>query len=193
LDASTAAATSPVVEASNPAAIAEADSEAGAPGAPLSVEAAPAAEAAAAEAAEASPPAGEEPEPPDPGELLPPPVSAEPVETEIVGFDLHGQRIWEDLHILDLEIIAGEKRMLPLLRLLKALEIEHALERGRITIKPPGGKEVVLDLYTGEAAKAGETFRTEVVIAVSDISLEREAFVDADSVGRMLEIGRAHV
>ena len=54
------------------------------------------------------------------------PSSIPTLKTEVVGFSLEGKRVWERLNIDDLDAVvtpSGE-RLLPLLRLLKALQME---------------------------------------------------------------------
>lgn len=109
-------------------------------------------------------------------------------ETEIVGFYLHGRYPWEELNILDLDVILPDSgiRMIPLKNLLRRMEVKYTESQGRLIFTPHGGKEVEIGGSGRLVLIAGDAVRAEYVKAVSDFTLEEDYFFDAETIAKLL-------
>ena len=116
------------------------------------------------------------------------------IQTQVVGFELTGPKPFEKLFIDDLDTVvtAGGARLIPLLRLLDAFQIEaHADADGIVTFVPDGVAKVTVDIV-GKAIRTSDAAEpVDLVIGVSDITTKDEIYLDpaiaARTVGLSIE------
>ncbi len=159
-----------------------------------------------------SPPQVAAPAPP-PGIAMPPPgvpappahsagASAAPVvsdqnpaataapEFQVVGFTLRGTQAWHRIRIEDLDVVVtgANRRLLPLLRLLKAFRIPKTEEADTITFQAEGAPRTVLSLG-GSRIRIGENeVPVEAVVAVSDVTLQRDVYLPYEVLAEALAV-----
>lgn len=103
-------------------------------------------------------------------------------QTEVVGFSLQGKKLWEKLIINDLDIVVNPSghRFLPLLRLLKALEITFEEKEPIVSFAPTGSPRVVLDLAKKEIEMNGQARPISLVVGVSEITSQKEIYLSVE-------------
>jgi hypothetical protein len=108
---------------------------------------------------------------------------------EIVGFVLRGRNNWQRLAILDMEVIVdGKQRLLPLLHLLERLKCKPVRTEQRITFRFESGPLTVVDLQAGRVARGADEPAFPVLVAVSEIRQQQEAFVPVEAVKHLLDM-----
>ncbi|MFH1689091.1 MAG: hypothetical protein ABIE42_02500 [Candidatus Eisenbacteria bacterium] len=112
------------------------------------------------------------------------------IETTLAGLTLNGRARWERLVLSDLDIVVREDgtRLLPLLRILRALHIDVADSGGSLTFHPEGASKVVLDYESGEVAFGQTSREVTLVVGLSDLTFEPEVYVPDDLVVELLAI-----
>ena len=117
-----------------------------------------------------------------------PPLSA--LKTEVSGFFLQGKKFYEVLNIEDLETIAAPdgRRLLPLLRLLKILEIPAEEKEDALFFSPNPSTKIVLDCRQKTIQTNGKTRSVSLVVGLSDITMEKEVFLGQEVVGEILSM-----
>lgn len=112
----------------------------------------------------------------------------ETVETEIVGFYLRGKYPWEVLDILDLDVVLSDDglRLIPLIRMLKRLEVEYTEADGRLIFTAHGGKPVDFDVAGRLILVGGEAIEAEYTRAVSDFTLKEDVFIEPKALAELL-------
>jgi len=112
----------------------------------------------------------------------------EKLEREVVGFVLRGPKRRHKLEILDMESIrdARQRRYLPLLRLLKWLDVKPTEAESRLTFRPEGQDLAVLNLQTQVLSIAGLDLKCPLIVTVSEITRRRDIFVDVDILAAVL-------
>ena len=112
------------------------------------------------------------------------------LKTEVSGFFLQGKKFFEVLNIEDLEtlVLPDGKRLIPLLRLLKALEIQVEEKEDTLTFSPTPSVKMILDLQRKEIQTNGKTKPLTPVVGVSDLTLEKEVFLHPEVVGEILSM-----
>jgi hypothetical protein len=136
--------------------------------------------------------------PPPPEEMAPPPPKTLPggapvqnanesttpalSKMEVAGFFLQGSLAWHRLKIEDLDVIvtAGNRRLLPLLRLLKAFRIEKKEEADVLTFQPEGVPPRTLNLRTRQIRLNGHEDPVDLISAVSDVTGQRDVYLPAE-------------
>ena len=118
-----------------------------------------------------------------------PPETAAP-ETEVVGFTLQGSRSWHRLTIDDLDVLVtpGNRRLLPLLRLLKAFRVELKQEAGTLTFQVEGANKTALNVAARRIRLNGSEGQVEVVEAISDITLQREIYLPQQTIAEIFAV-----
>ncbi|MBM4017344.1 MAG: hypothetical protein FJ288_03300 [Planctomycetes bacterium] len=109
---------------------------------------------------------------------------------EIVGFLLQGPQVWQRLKIEDLDVIAtpANRRLLPLLRLLKALHIEKTEQADVISFQAEGGPKTILNLRARRLRVDDTEGPVDFVMAMSDVTLQRDIYLPAEVVAEILAV-----
>ena len=112
----------------------------------------------------------------------------EKLEREVVGFVLRGPRRWHKLEVLDMESIrdANKRRYLPLLRVLRWLDVKATEADSKVTFRPEGQGPAVLDLETQTLNIAGLNLRCSLIVTASEITRRRDIFIDVDILAAVL-------
>ena len=112
------------------------------------------------------------------------------LKTEVSGFFLQGKKFFEVLNIEDLEtlIVPDGKRLIPLLRLLKALEIQVEEKEDILTFSPTPSVKMILDLQEKGDPDQRQAKPFSPVVGVSDLTLEKEVFLYPEVVGEILSM-----
>jgi hypothetical protein len=114
-------------------------------------------------------------------------------ETQVVGFLLRGTQAYQRSRIDDLDIVVTPdgRRLLPILRLTKALRITRTEEGDTVTITPEGGPKTVINARSRQVTIGLTTTPTPLVVAVSDITSQRDIYIPseiaAEALGLTLE------
>jgi hypothetical protein len=112
------------------------------------------------------------------------------LKTEVSGFVLQGKKLFEILNIEDLDTVAlpDGKRLIPLLRLLKALEIPVEKKDDALNFSPNPSVKIALDLERKEIQINDKTKPLYLVVGVSDVTLEQDVFLLTEVVGEILSM-----
>jgi hypothetical protein len=115
-------------------------------------------------------------------------VPVEQLQMEVVSFRLQGRQPWQRVKIPDLDaaVTPGKERLLPLLRLLDALKINHTESQGQLSFQPSGLPTVTVDLLNHRMVISSETTPILVVPADSVITHAREFYVRPSVIATML-------
>lgn len=110
------------------------------------------------------------------------------LKTEVCCFSLEGKKPWEVLRIDDLDTVLtpSGQRLIPLLRVLKALQMEVEEKEGRISFGPAGPARIVLDTQTKQLEINGQTKSVTIVVGVSDITSHRDVYLPPDVLSELL-------
>jgi hypothetical protein len=110
--------------------------------------------------------------------------------SEIVGFLLQGRRFGERLAIQDLDslVVAGGIRLLPLLRLLRALNVRVTEKDQKLSFSPEGVGPVVIDLSARTVELRGRRKALTYVEATSEITLKRDLYLVPEMISEILDM-----
>jgi hypothetical protein len=99
--------------------------------------------------------------------------------SEVVGFLLNGNKPWEVLRINDLDtiVLPSKQRLMPLLRLLKALDIVIVSKDDIISFTGLNSAKILLNTTKKEIEKNGEKMPTMLFTGISDITSEEEIYL----------------
>jgi len=111
-------------------------------------------------------------------------------ETDVVGFSLKGKGFWHKLELFDLDVVQDSKgeRYLPLFRLFRALKVEHEAEEDQLVLKLPDSPPQRVKIKEQVLQTDGATRPLKLIQAVSDISMQPEVYVPAETVAQMLDL-----
>ncbi len=118
------------------------------------------------------------------------PSSTPTLKTEVVGFSLEGKRVMERFNIDDLDAVVtpSGQRLLPLLRLLKALGMEFEESEEIISFTPAPGVKIILNLQRKEVQIKDRTRSISPVVGVSDITLQKDIYFSPEVLEEILFI-----
>jgi hypothetical protein len=107
-----------------------------------------------------------------------------PPETEVVGFVLRGKRTWERMSVQDMDVllVAPGRRLLPLFRLLEALQLDKTVDGNTVTFQPEGSPKIVLDTAGKQMQLGGPAKPVELVVALSEVTRQTEVYLSPDAV-----------
>jgi len=119
-----------------------------------------------------------------------PATSPTAAETEIVGFILRGRQPHEKVTIDDLGVIplGPDRRLIPTLRVLKALGVEVATEGGKIAFQVSGAPAVVLEPDARRIQINGRGKIVDLLVARSEITNQQELYLPSDVLSEALAI-----
>lgn len=114
----------------------------------------------------------------------------ERVETEIAAFILQGKRRRHKLEIFDLDVLITVEglRFFPLFRLLDALKLEKSEDNHCIVFQPEGSPEVTINTQTKEIQTVGAVETVDLIMAVSDISMNRDIFLPPEVISEIFSM-----
>ena len=120
-----------------------------------------------------------------PGEKAPAPQT---LQTEVVAFNLKGQKPWEALLIDDLDTVVtpSGQRLIPLLRLLKAIQVEFEEKEDIISFISAGSFKIILDLRKKEIQINGEARPVSPVIGISDLTSKKDIYLPPELLSEIL-------
>ena len=130
-----------------------------------------------------------EPTMPDPNEVAM--LYARPTRTtEVIGFVVRGRRLYQRLAVDDLDSIVtpDKERLLPLLRLVRAFELQFTEKDGVITFSPEGVGKVEVDLNNGRLGIEGQYQPLEYLEASSEITLKRDVYVRPEVISAIFDM-----
>lgn len=104
------------------------------------------------------------------------------IQTNLAAFLLQGKRMTYQLNIPDLDIVitSDNKRLIPLLRLLRFLEVPGQIKENKVIFKFEIYHEAVLDLSQKTIIVNDETSPLNITIATSDVTNMAEIYVSED-------------
>jgi hypothetical protein len=107
------------------------------------------------------------------------------VETTVVEFRLNGEAIIEYLEIPDLDIVFSEsgERLLPLVRICRALEYPLELNDNQVRIQPDRALQFVLSYHSGEWTLSDSSGMATIRTGISDVTFLEEIYVQDHLVG----------
>lgn len=108
--------------------------------------------------------------------------------SEVSGFYLQGRQAWEFLKIDDLDSIvdASGLRLMPLVRLLRALRIETEKTDAMLSFFTVNHTQIQLDISRKEIQIGNDKKAVELFVGISDITFEKEIYLPADVVAEIL-------
>jgi hypothetical protein len=120
-------------------------------------------------------------------------AGAREVQTEVVGLELTGSMPFEKLSIDDLDSVVTPSgdHLVPLRRLLGAFQVDSAFTEGLLSFgapAPAGPRQVVVDTALGVMRLDGLTQPIVVVTGISDLTKNREVYVDPETVALSLSL-----
>jgi hypothetical protein len=107
-------------------------------------------------------------------------LAADPVEpqAEVVRLTIAGDKPWQHLVVDDLDALrVGERRYLPLHRLLKLLNGQSSAQARHIRFQFEGGPPAALDLASSTLTSGGKQQVLSVIRAVSEITMADEVYL----------------
>ncbi|MBA3016514.1 MAG: hypothetical protein FP815_16430 [Desulfobulbaceae bacterium] len=115
-------------------------------------------------------------------------AATEILETEVVGFSLRGPQRWQKLSLLDLGTVIRSEgdRWVPLLTLLRALEVPVTEQGSSLTFPLSPQLSIAIDLNSGQAGPVGTLQPVEFVVGISDITMQQDIFLPTSVVGKLL-------
>jgi hypothetical protein len=110
------------------------------------------------------------------------------LKTEVVGFLLEGKKPGEILAIEDLDTVVtpSGQRLIPLLRLLKVLEMEMEEKGDIISFSPEGSLKIILDIQRKETQIKGQSRPISLVLGVSDITAKKDIYLSPEILAEIL-------
>jgi len=110
--------------------------------------------------------------------------------TELVGFVVRGRRLHERLTIDDLDsiVLKDGRRLLPLLRVLRAFNIQINEKGPVITFTPEGAGPVEIDLQGKKIKIKGKTKSLFYVEARSEITMKPDIYITPQDLSEVLEM-----
>jgi hypothetical protein len=110
--------------------------------------------------------------------------------SELVGFVVRGRSLAERLQVDDLDsIVTTEgKRLLPLLRILRALNVRVEDQATVLRFAPEGVGDIELDLGKKQIRIRGETSNIEFVEALSEITMRPDFYVSPETLSKILDM-----
>ncbi len=121
---------------------------------------------------------------------LPPQYFDTDIESEVVGLRLAGSRSWQKLNVQDLDVVVRdpEVRYLPLLRILRILNIEHEYDDSSARFHLRGEPEIHIDLASQTGWIGDRKYDIELILGTSDITGRPEIYVAASNLQKLLPI-----
>ncbi len=106
--------------------------------------------------------------------------TANPAETSLAAFLLQGPQFSDQISIPDLDIVVtpDNKRLVPLLRLLRTLEVPGQIQDNTLTFKFETQRPVIIDLTKNEMEVNGKVGPITIEIGSSDVTNRSEIYVD---------------
>jgi len=94
----------------------------------------------------------------------------------------------ETLKIEDFDtlIIPSGRRLMPLLRLLKALQVETEENGNRVSFNPTGALKITVDIRKKEIQSNGQTKSVPLVEGVSDVTSQRDIYLPPEVLSDIL-------
>jgi len=107
-----------------------------------------------------------------------PGVVFEAVETEVAGFYLQGKRARDRLVVYDFDVVViGQKRYLPLVRMLGLLDVGFEQDEEKLHFQPDGSAPMVLDTKSRRLRIDVREQDVEMVFAISDVTGKNDIFL----------------
>jgi len=110
--------------------------------------------------------------------------------SEIVGFVVRGRHSWERLVIEDMDSIVNSegRRLLPLLRILRAFKVKITDEGKTITFTPEGVGQVTLDLDKKEIQINEESRALYYREARSEITMKADIYIPPEDLSKIMDM-----
>ena len=107
---------------------------------------------------------------------------ATPAETTLVAFSLQGPQFYDQISIPDLDIVVTpeNKRRIPLLRLLRALEVPGQIQADTLHFRFETQLPVIINLIQNELEINGKVFPIALKIGSSDVTNQSEIYIDVN-------------
>lgn len=110
--------------------------------------------------------------------------------SEVVGFVVRGRSLVERLQIDDLDTLVTPegRRLLPVLRIVRALGTRIEEQGNLFRFSPEGVGDIVLDLGNKQVTLRGQTSSVEMLEAVSEITQKPDLYLAPEDVSRLLDL-----
>jgi len=110
------------------------------------------------------------------------------VESEVVSFRLQGKKPYQSLNIDDMDVVLvdSNRRLLPLFRILNALQVKPTISGSVITFQVEGSPKTDLNISTKEMSVGGHPKPIELIESVSIITKERDVYLPPEAIGEVI-------
>jgi hypothetical protein len=116
-------------------------------------------------------------------------LGGELLNTTVVGFEIRGETLIERLSVADLDILMPDNgvRLVPVLRILRTLDVAGKDSSGVLAFRMDGGPRVRID-YSSEAIVIGESAPTRIALTVgySDLTNQLELYINDELLPEIL-------
>lgn len=110
------------------------------------------------------------------------------LETTVVGFWLRGESYRDRLEVPDLDILILEDgtRLVPLLRILRILQVEVTDSGTSLVFRPEGAPEAVVDYAAQTVTMESFSQAVRMEVGISDVTYEPDVFIPEDVLGELI-------